>query len=79
MFSILPLKINNLVWEQWSDYFLQKIENVNLKLRKKIRNKNMNEFEIFPLETAAWWVHDNTIKETELKRSCRYRSLENTA
>lgn len=39
--------------EQWSDYFLQKIENVYLNLRKKIKNKKMNEFGIFPLETAA--------------------------
>lgn len=65
--------------EQQSDYFLLKIENVNLKFQEKIRNKNMNDSGIFPLETAAWWVDDKTIKETELKRSCCYRSLENTA
>lgn len=53
--------------EQWSEYILQQVENVNLKLRKKIKNKNVDEFGIFPHRRIDWCVNDNTVREIELK------------
>lgn len=55
----------NVPLEQYSKYFLQKVENV--KLRKKIRNKNVNKFGIFAHKRAAWCVNDNTVRQIELK------------
>lgn len=40
---------------------------MNLKLRKKIKNKNVDEFGIFPHRRIDWCVNDNTVREIELK------------